>query len=258
MLFRSVLAEMAKAQEAFDAADGYSLVERARAMLDGLGFEAQQIDGPMVELSGGWRMRAVLAQLLLRAPDVLLLDEPTNHLDIDAILWLEQFLDSYPGVVILTSHDRAFLDDMCDQIAAFEFQTLRLEKGNYTHYEKTLEVRLQQAEKEAAISQREKERLEKFVERFRAKATKARQAQSRAKQIAKMEVIEVKNPRPPKMFIKLPEVPRSPRVIAEFSGVTKSFATMLFLIRLTGVWSENKKLRLLALTVLAKRPCYDC
>lgn len=218
-----LLAEMSAVQEAFERVDGYSIVERAKTLLHGLGFGDDDIAADMEELSGGWRMRVVLAQLLLQRPDVLLLDEPTNHLDIDAILWLEQFLKTYEGLVILTSHDRAFLDGMCDYICAFEFDTLRLERGNYTQYETALAARMELAEKDVAVKQREKERLERFVERFKAKASKARQAQSRAKQIEKMEIPDIKNPRPPRMHIPLKETPRAPRVIAEFKHVSKRF-----------------------------------
>ncbi|MGO2415663.1 MAG: ATP-binding cassette domain-containing protein [Cobetia crustatorum] len=171
----------------FDTLDGYTARARAEQLLVGLGFSQAQLTQPLVAFSGGWRMRANLARTLFTPSDLLLLDEPTNHLDLDALLWLEQWLARYPGALLLISHDRDFLDAVCDHIIHFDRRKLVVYKGNYSRFERTRSERLvrEQVEHEKTMARRAE--IEDFVRRFKAKATKARQAQSRMKMLERME-----------------------------------------------------------------------
>ena len=170
--------------------DGYGARARAASLLSGLGFTDADIERPVADFSGGWRMRLNLAQALVSRADLLLLDEPTNHLDLDAVVWLEQWLAAYRGTLILVSHDRDFLDGCVTHIAHIAAQRLTLYTGNYSSFEvqRAAQLALQQAMYEK--QQRHIAHLERFVERFRAKATKARQAQSRLKALDRMERID--------------------------------------------------------------------
>ena len=168
---------------------GYAARARAAALLDGLGFLPTDIERPVADFSGGWRMRLNLAQALMCRSDLLLLDEPTNHLDLDAVLWLEQWLRDYRGTLLLISHDREFLDASVDHIAHVERQQLTLYSGGYSDFEGQRAARLAQQQAMYDKQQREIAHIEDYVRRFRAKATKARQAQSRIKALERMERI---------------------------------------------------------------------
>ena len=172
---------------ALSDADAYTVRSRAERLLLGLGFAHEQLNHPVSSFSGGWRMRLNLAQALMCPSDLLLLDEPTNHLDLDAIIWLEDWLQRYPGTLIVISHDRDFLDGMVSAIVHIDQRKLRRTSGNYTSFEaqraQAVVLAAGQQEKQA----RERAHLQSFIDRFKAKATKARQAQSRMKMLAKME-----------------------------------------------------------------------
>jgi ATP-binding cassette subfamily F protein 3 len=179
----------AEAHAAFADADGYTAPARAEALLLGLGFTLDQTRASVGSFSGGWRMRLNLAQALMCRSDLLLLDEPTNHLDLDAIVWLEDWLHRYPGTLIVISHDREFLDSVCNVTLHLENQQIKRYGGNYSQFEilRAQQLALQQS---AYEKQRKTiEHLQSFVDRFKAKATKARQAQSRMKALEKMELI---------------------------------------------------------------------
>ncbi|WP_027351405.1 ABC-F family ATP-binding cassette domain-containing protein [Halotalea alkalilenta] len=173
----------------FEVHDGYSARARAEQLLVGLGFSQGALGHSLSAFSGGWRMRANLARTLFTPSDLLLLDEPTNHLDLDALLWLEQWLVRYPGTLLLISHDRDFLDAVCDRIIHFDERRLELYRGNYSAFERLRAERLASREAERAQQQARRAELEDFVRRFRAKASKARQAQSRLKMLERMEEI---------------------------------------------------------------------
>jgi ATP-binding cassette subfamily F protein 3 len=172
-----------------EALDGYQANNRAEQLLHGLGFTHEQIGNPVSSFSGGWRIRLNLAQALMCPSDLLLLDEPTNHLDLDATLWLEQWLKTYPGTLLLISHDRDFLDTIADEIVCVEQQQLFSYRGNYSAYEKQKAQRLAQQQAGFEKQQRRVAEIQQFVSRFRAKATKAKQAQSRLKELERMELI---------------------------------------------------------------------
>ena len=169
-----------------EAIDGYRARSRAAVLLSGLGFSEEKQAQSVSRFSGGWRMRLNLAQALMCRSDILLLDEPTNHLDLDAVLWLEDWLRAYAGTLLLISHDRDFLDKICNRIAHIEHQQLTLYRGNYSDFEQARAQRLAQQQAQFEKQQRERAQMERFVERFRAKASKARQAQSRLKALARM------------------------------------------------------------------------
>jgi ATP-binding cassette subfamily F protein 3 len=170
----------------FDAIDGYSAPARAATLLAGLGFSEIAQQKMVSEFSGGWRMRLNLAQALMCRSDLLMLDEPTNHLDLDAILWLEDWLNRYQGTLILISHDRDFLDATVGHILHIEQQTMTLYTGNYTTFERTRAERLAQHQQAYEKQQLDMAHLQKYIDRFRAQATKAKQAQSRIKQLERM------------------------------------------------------------------------
>ncbi len=178
---------LARLHVELDSADGYTADARARKLLAGLGFSNEQMDRRVGDFSGGWRMRLNLAQALMCPSDLLLLDEPTNHLDLDAILWLEDWLKSYPGTLLLISHDRDFLDAVVDHVAHVEQCKLTLYRGGYSAFERARADRLAQQQQAYEKQQAQRAHMEKYIARFKAQATKARQAQSRIKALERME-----------------------------------------------------------------------
>jgi len=180
-------AAQARMHSELDSADGYTADARARKLLAGLGFTNEQMERPVSDFSGGWRMRLNLAQALMCPSDLLLLDEPTNHLDLDAILWLEDWLKSYPGTLLLISHDRDFLDTVVDHVAHVEQKKITLYRGGYTAFERARAERLAQQQQAYDKQQAQRAHMEKFIARFKAQATKAKQAQSRIKALERME-----------------------------------------------------------------------
>jgi len=182
--------KLGKAQEEFEALDGYTVQSRAEEIMEGLGFSTEDLQKPLRQFSGGWRMRVMLAKLLLQKPSLLMLDEPTNHLDLPSIQWVEKYIQTYEGAVIVVSHDREFLDNVIDVTVEVANAKLNLYSGNYSFYleEKALRNEIQ---KGAFENQQAKIRqTERFIERFKAQATKAKQAQSRVKQLARMDRID--------------------------------------------------------------------
>ena len=169
--------------------EGYTANSRASQLLSGLGFLQEQMNNPVNSFSGGWRMRLNLAQALMCRSDLLLLDEPTNHLDLDAVLWLEDWLNKYPGTLLLISHDRDFLDSVMTHIAHIEHQSMTLYSGNYSQFERVRAEQLAQQQVLYERQQQEIKHIQSFITRFKAKATKAKQAQSRVKTLEKMELI---------------------------------------------------------------------
>jgi ATP-binding cassette subfamily F protein 3 len=181
--------QLAVLLERMDDIDGYNANVRAEQLLQGLGFSHADTQQPVNSFSGGWRIRLNLAQALMSASDLLLLDEPTNHLDLDAELWLEQWLQRYEGNLLLISHDRDFIDSVCEGIIHIERKKLNTYKGNYSAFERQRAERLAQQQASFEKQQARKKEIHSFVNRFRAKATKAKQAQSRLKELERMEDI---------------------------------------------------------------------
>ncbi|WP_045469089.1 ATP-binding cassette domain-containing protein [Sporocytophaga myxococcoides] len=186
----SLVDKLTKLQERFEALDGYSIQSKAEEILEGLGFSTKDLEKPLKTFSGGWRMRVMLAKLLLAKPSLLLLDEPTNHLDLPSIQWIEKYLENYEGAIIVVSHDRYFLDNTVKTVVEVAQQNLHIYAGNYQFYleEKALRAEIQ---KGAFENQQSKIRqTERFIDRFKAKASKARQVQSRVKSLERMDLIE--------------------------------------------------------------------
>jgi ATP-binding cassette subfamily F protein 3 len=177
-------------QEEFEIKGGYSLQSRAEEILEGIGFKTTDLNRPISEFSGGWRMRVILAKLLLEKPSILMLDEPTNHLDLPSIKWFENYIKSYDGSVIIVSHDKQFLDNTVNKIIEIEDQKLIQYSGNYSKYVSEKKMR-QEVQNNAHLNQQKKiKEAEKFINRFRAKATKARQVQSKIKLMNKIDLVE--------------------------------------------------------------------
>lgn len=194
----------------------------AERILAGLGFGPEDFNMPVASLSEGWKMRAVLGGLLYQRPDLLLLDEPTNHLDIPSVHWLEQFLQTYKGAIIVVSHDRDFLNRQIDRIISFEPEGMKSYKGNYDFYLKSREEEKLTLEARARNQEQKIKEAQRFIERFRYKATKARQAQSKIKLLKKMELVQSHRPQRTINF-SFPGVPRSGREVVAIKGVLKGF-----------------------------------
>ena len=219
---RYLLDRLSKLDTALEAAGGDDREHEAKAILSGLGFKQGDFLRPMSEFSGGWAMRASLAGMLFRKPNLLLLDEPTNHLDLDANLWFEKHLTSFQGGVLVTSHDRAFLNQVATRVLAIEPDEVVHLRGNYDDYLLARERSLQIKRAAAAGQEREIQRQMRFVDRFRSKATKATQVQSRLKQIEKIQTIKL--PRATKKVrYSFPEPPRSGSEVISLTNIRKSY-----------------------------------
>ncbi len=210
-------------QSQFEQLGGYQIEADARRILGGLGFTADDMDRPLSELSGGWQMRAALARLLLQKPDVLVLDEPTNHLDVDSVLWLEQQLVAWQGALLFVSHDRDFIDAVADRVIEVAWQGATEYVGGFAEFVVQREDRIRQAEAASANQARKVAQAEKFIERFRYKATKARQVQSRIKALDRLEAIEAPQIEELKLKFGFPEPPRSSRVVVEMAGASLGY-----------------------------------
>jgi ATP-binding cassette, subfamily F, member 3 len=216
-------------QSIFLAKDGYSLESKVGIVLDGLGFPRDDWHRLTDEFSGGWQMRIALAKLLLEAPNLLLLDEPTNHLDIEARNWLESYLESYPNAFVLISHDRYFLDVTVKKIVEVWNKRVWFYPGNYEKYLKQKEERRLQHESAYNNQQDKIRQLQVFIDRFRYQATKAKQVQSRIKEIERMDKIDAPPPEEETIHFRFPQPTQSGRIVAEFRGVRKAYGEKLVL-----------------------------
>jgi ATPase subunit of ABC transporter with duplicated ATPase domains len=219
-----IIARYGEVQARFEELDGYALDGRAREALAGLGFSQEMMDGDVGNLSGGWKMRVALARILLMRPDVMLLDEPSNHLDLESLIWLEQFLKGYEGALLMTSHDREFMNRIANKIVEIDGGSLTTYSGNYEFYEqqRALNDKQQQAQFERQQAMLAKEI--KFIERFKARASHAAQVQSRVKKLEKIERVE-----PPKrrqtVAFEFQPAPRSGEDVANLKNVHKGYGS---------------------------------
>ena len=222
--FDRLLERYGAAQDRYERLGGYELEARAKQILGGLGFPVEDFDKPAREFSGGWQMRIALSKLLLRHPDLLLLDEPTNHLDLESVKWLESFLTSYDGAVLIVSHDRSFMDACVSHIAALENKRLMTYTGNYSSYLHQRADNLEQLRAKRAAQERDMAHLETFIERFRYKPTKARQVQERVKRLEKIrEELVVLPEQSHKVHFRFPEPPRTGDMVVHLDNVAKAY-----------------------------------
>src|SRR6187401_158617 len=220
----AILARFGEVQEAYYHLGGYALESQAREVLHGLGFDDERIDGDVGALSGGWKMRVAMARVLLGRPDVLLMDEPTNHLDIESIVWLEGFLKTRPGALLMTSHDREFMNRIVSRVAEIDGGEITTYSGNYDFYERERAVR--EANREAAYARQQAmlAKEQRFIERFAAHAAKDAQVQSRVKALDKIERIELPKKRTVVKF-DFRQPPRSGEQVATLEQVTKVYGS---------------------------------
>ena len=217
-----ILARFGEVQEEYEHLGGYSLEAQAREVLLGLGFHDDQIDGDVGALSGGWKMRVALARVLLGRPDVLLMDEPTNHLDIESIVWLEQFLKTFDGAVLMTSHDREFMNRVVSKIAEIDQGEIITYSGNYDFYERERAIRESNQQAAFARQQAMFAKEQRFIERFKTHAAKAAQVQSRIKALDKIDKIELPKKRHVVKF-EFRTPPRSGDQVAVIEDIHKSY-----------------------------------
>ncbi|HEU5023065.1 MAG TPA: ABC-F family ATP-binding cassette domain-containing protein [Bryobacteraceae bacterium] len=218
----TILARFGDVQEEYDHLGGYTLEAQAREVLEGLGFPPEWIDGDVGALSGGWKMRVALARVLLGRPDVLLMDEPTNHLDIESIIWLERFLKSFEGALLMTSHDREFMNRIVSKIAEIDGGEINSYSGNYDFYERERAIRESNQQAAFARQQAMLAKEQRFIERFRTHAAKAAQVQSRIKALDKVEKIELPKKRTAVKF-EFRTPPRSGDQVAVIENLHKAY-----------------------------------
>jgi ATP-binding cassette subfamily F protein 3 len=228
-----------------DVLDGYNVQHKAEEVLHGLGFSSQDLKRPYKEFSGGWRMRVLLAKMILQQPDVLLLDEPTNHLDLPSIEWLEKYLLHYQGSVVIVSHDKFFLNRMVNKIVEVYQQSLHIYSGDYNYYETEKALRIEMQQKAFENQQDYIRQQERFIERFKAKASKAAQAQSIQKRLDKIDKIDdVQLERPDlRINFQLDKVPG--KVLVDLKNITKQFGDLTIVNNTTAEIERGDKIALI-------------
>jgi ATP-binding cassette subfamily F protein 3 len=250
----------------FEVAGGYEMEHKAAEVLEGLGFTTADLQRPYSEFSGGWRMRVLLAKMMLQAPDLLLLDEPTNHLDLPSIEWLERYLQGYPGSVVIVSHDRYFLDRMVNRIVEVWQQDLHLYTGNYSFYQKEKAERMEMQQRAYENQQDYIRQQERFVERFRAKASKAAQAQSALKRLDKLDRIESPDTTMPVMNINFDVKVQPGKIICTLKDISKKFGNQVIFNHANAEINRGDKIALIGangkgkstlLRIIADKETYD-
>ena len=228
-----LLERLSLLQEQFEAADGYTIQSQAEELLEGIGFKTADLKRPLREFSGGWRMRVMLAKLLLEKPSLLMLDEPTNHLDLPSIQWIESYLQSYEGAYIIVSHDRTFLNSTVNKIVEVYASKLNLYSGNYDYYLEEKELRNEVQQNAFENQQQKIKEAERFIERFKAKATKAKQAQSKVKQLEKLDRIEAVVDENMQVNFKFNFKTQSGRHVKRLQDISKSYGDLDILEKAT-------------------------
>lgn len=229
----------------FEVAGGYEMEHKSAEVLEGLGFTTEDLKRPYNEFSGGWRMRVLLAKMMLQQPDLLLLDEPTNHLDLPSIEWLERYLQGYPGSVVIVSHDRYFLDRMVTKVVEVWQQNLYQYSGNYSFFQKEKVERIELQQREFENQQQYIKQQERFIERFKAKASKAAQAQSAMKRLDKLDRIESPDASVPVMNINFDVAVQPGKVISTLKNVSKSYGDHTILENTSAEISRGDKIALI-------------
>lgn len=240
--YTQLVHKLTEATEQYSLWDGHNTDAETEKILLGLGFTSAQIRLPIATFSGGWRMRVELAKILLQKPDLLLLDEPTNHLDIESIQWLEEYLQRYPGAVVVVSHDRTFLDNVTHRTIEVNMGRIYDYDVPYTQYLVKRQERIAQQTAEYENQQKFIEHTEKFIERFRYKATKASQVQSRIKMLDKLDKVEVDETDNSSIFFRFPPAPASGKIAVEATAVTKNYGTKEVLHKLDFIIDRGDKI----------------
>jgi ATP-binding cassette, subfamily F, member 3 len=229
----------------FDILDGYNIRHKTATVLEGLGFTTADLERPYNQFSGGWRMRVLLARIILQKPDVLMLDEPTNHLDLPSIEWLEKYLSNYDGAVIIVSHDRYFLDRMVNKVVELYQQELHHYAGNYSDYEEEKVMRRELQQRAYENQQDYIKQQERFIERFKAKASKAAQAQSIAKRLDKIERIEQTDSGPSRIRMNFTVDKMPGKILTTLENVSKSFGDLTILKNTSAEINRGDKIALI-------------
>lgn len=240
-----VIQRLSDLQEEFDRLDGYDIHHKTEKVLEGLGFTTQQLAQPFKKFSGGWRMRVLLAKMLLQEPNLLMLDEPTNHLDLPSIIWLEEYLRSYQGTVVVVSHDRFFLDKMVSKIVEVSMQKIFEYPGNYSFYLESKQERMDLQQRSYDNQQQFFKDQEKLINRFKAKASKATMAQSRMKMLERVEKIEAPEDDNREINIQFRVGVTPGRTLAEFKDVSKSYPDVPILNKSEGRIERGDKIALI-------------
>ena len=249
-----IIERYGEVQGRFEELDGYALEGRAREVLAGLSFSPEMMDGDVGALSGGWKMRVALARILLMRPDAMLLDEPSNHLDLESLIWLEQFLKGYEGALLMTSHDREFMNRIVTKIVEIDGGGLTTYSGNYEFYE---QQRAQNEKQQQAQFERQQAMLAKeikFIERFKARASHAAQVQSRVKKLDKIERVEPPRRRQTVSF-DFPPAPRSGEDVASLKNVNKGYGSKIIYEGLDFEVRRRERWCVWASTAPANRRC---
>jgi ATP-binding cassette subfamily F protein 3 len=237
--------KLTRLQEEFEVLDGYSLQSKAEEILEGLGFSTADLQKPLKNFSGGWRMRVMLSKLLLARPSLLLLDEPTNHLDLPSIQWIEKYLENYEGAVIVVSHDRQFIDNTVKTIVEVAQQNLNVYAGNYSFYLEEKELRAEIQKSSFENQQSKIRQTERFIERFKAKASKSRQVQSRVKALDRMDMIEDVVDETAKINFRFQFKQQPGRFVLTMKNVSKSYGDLQILKNTNATIERGDKIALI-------------
>ena len=240
-----LLDKLTHLQEQFERLDGYTMQAKAEEILEGIGFTTAQLHQPLKEFSGGWRMRVMLARLLLEKPSLLMLDEPTNHLDLPSIKWVESYLRNYEGAVVVVSHDRTFLNNVATKTVEVTNRTLNLYEGNYDFYVAEKQLRTEIQKNAFQNQQQHIKQSERFIERFKAKATKARQVQSRVKALDKLDIIEDVIDSQAIINFKFKFTQKPGKHITKLKGVSKAYDELEILEDTTATIARGDKIALI-------------
>jgi len=237
--------KLAVLQERLEQIGGYEVAARTDAVLEGMGFSTADLERPLEEFSGGWRMRVMLAKLLLQQPSLLMLDEPTNHLDLVSIQWVEDYLKGYSNAFIVVSHDRQFLDNVTNRTVEVVNKQLFAYEGNYTFYEKEKGLKIELQANAYKNQQKKIEKTEAFIERFRSKSTKAKQVQSRVKMLDKIDRVEEVSYATPSVKLNFGIQQTAGKVIANLSALNKSYGTLTLLQQAAATILRGDKIALI-------------
>ena len=249
--YQAALKKYEKITNLFEHRGGYTFSTQAHKVLKGLGFREKDFTRQCSEFSGGWKMRIILASILLSSPDIVLLDEPTNHLDTESLEWLEGWLQNFSGTIIVISHDRYFMDKLMTQIAELAHQRLTIYQGNFSYYLKEKIKRQELLQKEAKNQQEKIDKTQAFIERFRYKNTKAAQVQSRIKMLEKMQIVRI-DKAPKKAAIYFPKCPRSGDKVVSIESLTKKYEEITVFSNLNFSLHRGEKIALVGVNGAGK------